>query len=134
LSIAEAGIGIAGSADLSPAGIPRSGDDSPARRLLLALSRFDSVPPELYIERSSGECLLLGDSPDFAFQDAIPLVGAVLPRAENAALLLTDMTAATGLRRTSARKALERLLMERRAARAGAGTRASTYRYWLGRE
>jgi len=49
-----------------------------ALRLLLALSRFETVPPELYIERTEGRYYVVGDAPDFATERGRAAVLAAL--------------------------------------------------------
>lgn len=99
-------------------------------RLLLALSRFEAVPPELYVARDDGRYTVVGESPGFAAQKARASILAQLPATEDAAVPLPKLLQAAGVRRSLAQSMLDELLNEGHVGRAGSGRRASPYRYW----
>lgn len=116
------------------------GDPYQPSRLLLALSRFDAVPPRLYIERRSGHYTAVGKNADFVTRAAGATIAAALSAARfpsqepsrsaaGTGMTMDEIAAATGLGTRTTRTALGALLQTEAVQRTGLGKRSDPYRY-----
>ena len=104
-------------------------DTAPNVRVISAVSRFDDVPPELYIELTAEGYRALGSSWDVARLKARETLLSTLPTSEGNALPLVDLVA-EGIGKTTTREVAEELVSEGLVGSTGAGVKGDPYRYW----
>src|ERR1700730_9433828 len=102
----------------------------PSIRLLLALSRFEAVPTELYIERKDGRYEVVGQTADFTGQQAVAAIRESLPLVEEDAITIESLMQATGIGRPATLRAIDALIAAGKINRKGAGRRGSPHRFW----
>ena len=116
--------------------LKRTGGDTPTRRELQAIGRFDDTPSKLIIELRDGVYMPLGSTADAAKSDARRQLLDVLPVSEDDAIeedALIEALKATGLSKGTIGKALRELLDEGLVSRIGKGKKGSPYKYSLPR-
>jgi len=101
-----------------------------AIRLLLSLSRFEDVPPELYIQRTGGRYAVIGQASNFADRSARSAIIAALPPDPDAALSVETLVEAIGAPRQTVLRAARALLADGIIHRTGAGKKGDPHRYW----
>jgi hypothetical protein len=135
-AVGESGRGssaFAGAVDIVLSLRRPEGNLRPQVREIHALSRFDETPDRLFIELTSQGYIALGSESKVALEEAKRALMEALPIAAENALKLEDLLKTPGndkLKRTIAQEAIEILLGEGRASRAGGGKRGNPFRFW----
>lgn len=95
-------------------------------RIIAALSRFDRVPETLVVELTEAGFVSHGDETDVAEAQARAMI---LDRVPSTLPGFTFEELRDGLPRTTAQRAIDRLLAEGQLSRRGAGRRGDSYRF-----
>jgi hypothetical protein len=97
-------------------------------RLLHAISRFEETPPVTAIELHDGEYIRL-ESLDIAAAEVESALLAAAPGEQEEARAADELMFTTGLAKTTAREALDRLYGKGALVRTGAGVKGDPHRY-----
>ena len=107
------------------------GNPRPNVRVLEGVSRFDDVPPELFIEFTEDGYRALGDSRDFTKQQVHEYLLANTPDNPDDAMTIEELTNNSGFKRTTIQAAVNELVAQGRLRRIGEGKRGDAYRFYL---
>lgn len=95
-------------------------------RVITALSRFDGVPETLVVELTEAGYVSRGTDTDVAVAEAMDVIQSRLASSLDG-LTVADLS--DGVPRTTAQRAIDRLELEGRIERLGAGVRGDPYRF-----
>jgi len=95
-------------------------------RVITALSRFDGVPEMLVVELTEAGYVSHGTDTDVAVAEAMAVIQS---RVASSLDGLTVADLSQGVPRTTAQRAIDRLALEGRVERLGAGVRSDPYRF-----
>jgi len=106
------------------------GNTDPNVRRISAISRFDGVPQELYIQLTEDGYIPLGSSGAVAESKAMQWILESAPVSEGDAMSLDDFVESTAVKKTTASKVLSQLVDKGKLRCHGTGKKGSPYRYW----
>ena len=107
------------------------GNPPPNVRVLEGLSRFDGVPPELFIELTNDGYRALGEARDFTKLQVYDYLLANAPDNPDDAMKIDELTENSGFKRTTIQGAVNDLVAQGRLLRIGEGKRNDPRRYYL---
>jgi hypothetical protein len=106
------------------------GNTAATVRVVESISRYDDVPPKLYIELGPDGYTVLGEEGDIANQKARAYLLESAPTSEGDAESVDELAKGAGVGKTALRDATAGLVGESLLHRTGAGKRGDAYRYW----
>jgi len=107
------------------------GNTDPNVRRISAISRFDGVPQELYIQLTEDGYIPLGSSGAVAESKATQLILENSPEKQYEAMSLDDYVKRVDtLKKTTTNKVLRTLVKEGKLKCVGKGNKSNAYRYW----
>ena len=107
-----------------------SGNYAPNVRVLQGVSRFDDVPPELFIELTDAGYISLGAERDFTKQQAYDYLLANSPTNPDDAVTLGDLIKGSKIKRTTMQEAVSELVERGDLVQMGKGVRGDPRRYY----
>ncbi len=106
------------------------GNTAPNVRVIHAVSRYDDVPAELYIELTDDGYVVLGSGSDVAHRKARDYLLDNAPGTEEKAAIINDLRNGGGFGRTVAQKAINELVTDRLLNWVGSGKKGDPFRFW----
>lgn len=132
--VSDAGRGssaMGGAADTILALRRSKGNPRPNGRVLEGVSRFDDVPPELFIEFTDQGYRAIGDSRDFTKKQVYEYLLDNVPDNPDDALKIEELTEKSEFKRTTIQGAVNELVAQGRLRRIGEGKRGDPFRFYL---
>ena len=105
------------------------GKSRPTIRIMQALSRFSETPSEMVIELTPDGYVSLGTEYDLALQEAIKAILSATSDGIPGGYQLHELLDVSGVKRTTAQRAIQQLLSEGRLVRFGNGRRGNPFKF-----